>query len=142
MNTTRESASVAETLQVAAEFSTRLQPGTRVGLVGELGAGKTVFAKGIISSLCGIAVEDIPSPTFTLIEEYANRIYHVDLYRLNSQEEGRELAWDELLSPEAVTLVEWPEKIAGLLNSCDFLIAMERTGPEGRRIQITGKNAR
>ena len=139
MTKIHHSQSVLETLQLAREFSSRLKPGQRVGLIGELGAGKTVFAKGIISVLCGVPVEEIPSPTFTLIEEYPHSVYHVDLYRLNSSEETKELAWDELLSPQAITLIEWPEKIKELLDSCQFTVKFSREGLQARRIEMMGR---
>ena len=147
MTEIHHSYSVEETLQFARKFSRRLKPGQRVGLVGELGAGKTVFAKGMLSTLCGVPVEEIPSPTFTLIEEYPNSIYHVDLYRLDSIEDSKELAWDELLSSQAITLIEWPEKIKGLLDSCQFTVKLSREGvssPElggqARRIEMTERS--
>ncbi|MCE9625547.1 MAG: tRNA (adenosine(37)-N6)-threonylcarbamoyltransferase complex ATPase subunit type 1 TsaE, partial [Deltaproteobacteria bacterium] len=73
------SASVEETWRLAAKFAERLRAGGAVALEGDLGAGKTCFAKGVIAHLCGVDREEIPSPTFTLVEEYpgALPIYHV-----------------------------------------------------------------
>jgi tRNA threonylcarbamoyladenosine biosynthesis protein TsaE len=138
MNETFRSTSASETLRIAASFARSLKPGQCVALQGELGAGKTVFAKGVISALTKVPVEEIPSPTFTLIEEYSGigPIYHVDLYRMASPQEAKELAWDELFAPEAITLVEWPERVPDLIRACQFQVFFTKEEGASRQIEI------
>ncbi|HEX5033124.1 MAG TPA: tRNA (adenosine(37)-N6)-threonylcarbamoyltransferase complex ATPase subunit type 1 TsaE, partial [bacterium] len=78
------------TQELAARFAERLRDGGHVALEGDLGAGKTCFAKGVIAALTGVPPDEIPSPTFTLVEEYPGRlkVYHVDLYRMNHPAEA------------------------------------------------------
>ena len=127
-----------ETSALAIAMSRRLQAGQRIALCGPLGAGKTSFAKALISHLTGVAVEEIPSPTFTLVEEYmgAFPIYHVDLYRIDTPAEGRELPWDDLFSPDAVTIVEWPERLAGVLSHCQIEVHFSKED-NGDRVLCT-----
>ena len=81
-------------------------------LIGNLGAGKTTLAKGIVKGLGAASPEDVSSPTFTLIHEYgeAPKVYHIDLYRIDTARELESLGLDELLEQEAVVLVEWGER--------------------------------
>src|SRR5260221_70225 len=87
-------------------------------LIGNLGAGKTTLAKGIVKGLGAGAPEEVSSPTFTLIHEYgeagAPKVYHVDLYRLEHMREAARLGLEELLDQEAVTLIEWGERFPEL----------------------------
>jgi len=124
-----------ETLGLAREFATRLNPGDVVALIGDLGVGKTIFAKGIVAISTGLAEEEITSPTFTLVEEYPGKppIFHVDLYRLEKPSELDELPWDDLLAGEAITLIEWPEKFQNLLSYCNYQINISKKG-EGERV--------
>jgi len=139
------SKSVEETQALAATFSQRLVAGGCVALQGELGSGKTCFAKGLIAKLSGVPIEDIPSPTFTLVEEYPStkgRIYHVDLYRMKDATEAEDLAWDEMLAPGAVTLVEWPERLGKIMPYCQFRLIFSREGEQERRIELHEKESR
>jgi len=139
--TSRISQSIEETAELARQLGDRIRAGMRIGLCGPLGAGKTTFAKALISRLTGVAAEDIPSPTFTLVEEYQGNfpIYHVDLYRIETPEEGKELPWDDLFSPEALTLVEWPERLAGLLSHCQIEVHFSREDNGTRMLQMIEK---
>lgn len=138
---TWHSASVEETWSLAAKFAERLRGGGSVALEGDLGAGKTCFAKGVIAQLCGVDREEIPSPTFTLVEEYLGTppIYHVDLYRMDNPQAAEELAWDEILAPGSVALIEWPERSPRILPFCQFHLAFHHEGEQARRIQLTEK---
>lgn len=103
------SKSPEETFQIAANFAAKSPPGLVLGLVGDLGAGKTQFVKGFAAGL-GIS-ERVHSPTFTLVNEYrSGRVpcYHLDLYRLESPEQILAAGLESYFAPEnAITLIEW-----------------------------------
>jgi len=104
-----------ETMQLGQRLARLLGPGDVVCLTGELGAGKTHFAKGIARGLC--VREVVTSPTFTLIKEYEGRMpfYHMDVYRLEGPEELADLGYDEYFYGEGVTLIEWADRVADVL---------------------------
>jgi tRNA threonylcarbamoyladenosine biosynthesis protein TsaE len=106
----------SELRTLAARLSSTLKAGDVVTLRGELGAGKTAFARALINALSPEPV-DVPSPTFTLVQTYplpAFDLWHFDLYRLEGQrDEILELGWDD--ARRGVILVEWPERLGGLL---------------------------
>jgi tRNA threonylcarbamoyladenosine biosynthesis protein TsaE len=130
--------SVDETLQVAQTFSKNLKKGDVIGLQGDLGSGKTVFAKGVISQLTGVFQNSITSPTFTIIEEYLGDypVFHVDLYRLENEKEVMDLSWDEMFGPNAITLIEWPERSNWVLSHCKFCVKLVKKNHKTRKIQI------
>ena len=98
-----------ETRGLAKEFAKSLNLGTIVLLTGDLGAGKTVFAKGFAE---GLGVEDeVTSPTFTIMNIYDKKMNHFDLYRLESVEELLGIGAEEELYSDKISLVEWPEKV-------------------------------
>lgn len=105
-----------ETIELGRALARQLRPGAVVLLIGELGAGKTTLAKGIIEGLGAAAPEEVASPTFTLIHEYgeAPRVHHIDLYRIERASDALSLGLDDLLSSGAVLLVEWGEKFPEL----------------------------
>jgi len=105
-----------ETAEVAREFAANVHPGEVVGLVGELGAGKTRFVKGFAAAL-GYSGE-VTSPTFTLIHEYPGArvpLYHFDFYRLNHAAETKTLNLDDYFRPDSICIVEWADKFPELL---------------------------
>ena len=104
-----------ETRAVAQQLGALLQPGDVIVLAGEMGAGKTAFTKGVALAL-GID-EPVASPTFTIVREYVARIplVHVDVYRLDHVQELHDLGLDDLLGEEAVTVVEWGDKVSAAL---------------------------
>ena len=109
-------------------------------LEGNLGAGKTTLAKGIISGLGAAEPEDVTSPTFTLIHEYGEgRVCHIDLYRLDRAEQVATLGLDEILDRKAVVLIEWGERFPQLLPDSRIEIRIEPLNEESRRIEITGQ---
>lgn len=139
MNDLWLSHSVDETLKLAGLFASRLRQGGCVALQGDLGSGKTCFAKGVISALSGVEVGEIPSPTFTLVEEYRGdlAIYHVDLYRMRDAREAEDLAWDEILAPDAIALIEWPERLEKIIPYCQYRLSFSKEGEGLRRIALT-----
>jgi tRNA threonylcarbamoyladenosine biosynthesis protein TsaE len=104
-----------ETIALGETLARQLPPRSVVLLIGNLGAGKTTFAKGIVRGLGAAEVEEVSSPTFTLIHEYGEgRVFHIDLYRIDDARELRTLGLDELLDRDAVVLVEWGERFPHL----------------------------
>jgi len=121
-----------------------LAPMTRAGdflaLKGDLGAGKTTFARAFIRTAAGQAGMDVPSPTFTLIQNYPGKggypeILHVDLYRIERKEEIRELGLED--AGGAIVLLEWPERLGSALPK-DALVIVFDTGadPETRTVTL------
>jgi tRNA threonylcarbamoyladenosine biosynthesis protein TsaE len=109
-------------------------------LIGELGAGKTTLAKGIVEGRGVASGEDVSSPTFNLIHEYGQPvgIYHVDLYRLNTLDEARRLGLEELFEQPALVLLEWGERFPELLPDNRIEIRLSHKGEENRLVQISG----
>lgn len=107
--------STDETLELARAVGELLRPGDVVSLVGALGAGKTVFARGVARAL-GVT-ELVVSPTFTIVREYEGRVplVHVDVYRIDAVQELHDLGFEEVVRDDAVTIVEWGDMIDGLL---------------------------
>jgi tRNA threonylcarbamoyladenosine biosynthesis protein TsaE len=125
---TRTTSSEAETRALAASIAPALRVGDVVVLAGELGAGKTTFAKGLAAGL-GVT-ETVTSPTFTIVQQYEGRVplAHVDVYRLERLQELHDLGFDELLEG-SVVIVEWGDAIAPLLPR-DRLIVRITPAPD------------
>lgn len=118
----------ADTRRLGAALAKLLKPGDVIALHGGLGAGKTTLTRGLVQSLSG-PEEDVPSPTYTLVQQYdapAFTIWHFDLYRLESPEDLRELGWDETV--EGIAIVEWPDKAGGLLPDWRLDVMLEIGG--------------
>lgn len=117
-----------------------LQPGDMVGLVGDLGAGKTLFTQGVAVGL-GLGPDvRVTSPTFTLINEYRGgrlTIYHADLYRLERESELDDIGLDEICRRgDGVVLVEWSDRLPALPRD-HLLVSIAVAGPEERRVTVT-----
>lgn len=115
-----------------------LEPGDILALRGELGAGKTLFVRGLAQGL-GIPPQTrVTSPTFTIINEYCGRLrlFHLDLYRIGGPEELETLPWEESLFGSGVAAIEWPERIDPLLPTERIEIEIRITGDESREILI------
>jgi len=129
----------AATRRLAARIADLLQPGDLICLSGSLGAGKTVFARAVVTTLAatfGVAVDEVPSPTFTLVQLYDFddfTLYHFDLYRLEQAEEVYELGIEDALA-DGVSLIEWPDRMAVLLPPERLEIDLRQGPAEGARI--------
>ena len=134
---TRFLAAEADTLALGAVLARGLRPGMVIYLSGDLGAGKTTLARGVLRGL-GIT-ERVKSPTFTLLELYTISslyLYHFDFYRFNHSDEWADAGFREYFNRESVCLVEWPEKAGGQLPAPDVKIEMEVEG-SGRSVTIS-----
>lgn len=131
-------ASEEETIALGERLARRLPRKGVVLLIGELGAGKTTLAKGIVHGLGAADPEEVSSPTFTLVHEYGDgpKVYHVDLYRIGRVAELESLGLDELLDREAVVLVEWGERFPGLWPEDRIEIRLRRLADERREIRV------
>lgn len=133
--------SADETVAFGRTLAELLVPPKLVLLRGELGAGKTTLVKGIASAFEAAAEEDVTSPTFTLVHEYRGprtNVYHIDLYRIDTQRELDTLALDDLCAPDSILLIEWGEKFQRFLRERDLEIVLDRAGDNERRIRISG----
>jgi tRNA threonylcarbamoyladenosine biosynthesis protein TsaE len=131
----------AATEALGAAIALALKPGEAVCLFGPLGAGKTTLARGLIRALTS-PEEEVPSPTFTLVQFYQGHslaLAHFDLYRLERPEEAYEIGLDEALE-EGAALIEWPERLQGRLppDRLDIVLGHEA---EARRARLTGHGA-
>ncbi len=125
-----------ETISLGEQLAAELPSKAVVLLIGNLGAGKTTLAKGIVRGLGAAASDDVSSPTFTLIHEYGDRVYHIDLYRLDTDAQVLTLGLDEIFDREAVVLIEWGERFPALMPAERVEIRLEAAGDEGRRIEV------
>jgi len=129
----------AETFELGTKLARSLAPPRTVALAGELGCGKTVFAKGFAAAL-GIAPDDVTSPTFTLVREHhgSATLHHVDAYRLSGEAEFSALGGDELVGGSDFVVIEWAERVAGVLPSDCVWVHFEHAGGDCRRIAVSG----
>ena len=117
-----------DTLGLGEELGKLLRPGDVVALFGDLGAGKTTLTKGIAAGM-GVAA-DVHSPTFTLIHEHPGRVplYHVDLYRLEREEEVADIGIEEYVHGDGVTVIEWADRMRSLLPEDRLDVTMRIVG--------------
>jgi tRNA threonylcarbamoyladenosine biosynthesis protein TsaE len=132
----------AATISLAARIAALAQAGDVIALEGDLGAGKTVFARAFIRALGG--EEEVPSPTFTLVQTYPLTpvaVWHFDLYRLHSPEEAWELAIEDAFAI-GISLIEWPRRLGPLLPERRLEVALDFADrPEARRARLTAGSA-
>lgn len=127
------SASAEETLRWAEEYAKSLRAGDVVLLDGEMGAGKTVIARGIARGL-GVKA-DVTSPTYAYINSYEDRLFHFDCYRICSERQAFELGFADYFEAGGICLVEWSENIAGLLPERCKKIEIFKRGEREREIR-------
>ena len=129
------------TFLLAEQTGKLLEPGDVLALRGELGAGKTLYARGVACGLGIPANVPVTSPTFTIINEYAGRLYlyHIDLYRLTGPDDLETLPWQEALFGNGACVIEWPERLGKFLPTERWEIRFRVTGEESRRIAISAR---
>ena len=137
----KTSTSPDETFSLGKEMGEKAEAGDVILLKGDLGTGKTVFAKGFAEGL-GIPGNEVASPTFTILQEYHQGrllLYHFDVYRIEEPEEMEETGFFDLIGGDGVTLIEWPEKIEALLSGRFTEVVLEKqpeNGADFRQITI------
>lgn len=132
--------SAEETRALGRELARSLPRRGLVLLIGDLGAGKTTLAQGIVEGLGAAREDDVSSPTYTLVHEYGDpvRVYHIDLYRLDSVEQVRGVGYEEILERDALVLVEWGERFPQLFPDKRVEIRLQAADVETREISIAG----
>jgi tRNA threonylcarbamoyladenosine biosynthesis protein TsaE len=135
--------SADETIELGAKLAPMLRGARIVLLHGDMGAGKTTIVKGIAEAFQAAEEEDVTSPTFTLVHEYRGperTLYHIDLYRIDTEKELSTLGLDDLINEEGnILLIEWGEKFERLVKLRDIEIRLERAGENGRDIIVTDR---
>jgi tRNA threonylcarbamoyladenosine biosynthesis protein TsaE len=134
---TFETASEEETIAVGRTIGRMLRRPVAVLLTGKLGAGKTTLAKGIVDGLGAAQPEEVSSPTFTLIHEYRDGVYHIDLYRLETDREVATIGLEELFDRDAIVLIEWGERFRHLIPEPRIEIRIEAQG-DRRELRLFG----
>jgi tRNA threonylcarbamoyladenosine biosynthesis protein TsaE len=136
----------ADTVEVGRKLAHLLKPPQLLLLRGELGTGKTTLVKGIAQALDAAEPDEVTSPTFTLLHEYEGtregkpiKLYHIDVYRLEGERQLETLGLDELLTPDALVLVEWGDKFKSIKKRSTGEIVITSEGGDARKISVTLK---
>ncbi len=145
MTTETVTHSAEETIAYGRKLAAEMAPPLIVLLRGDLGSGKTTLVKGIAEGFEAAHAEDVTSPTFTLVHEYRGpraTLYHIDLYRIDTERDLETLGLDDLLAPNCILLIEWGEKFSRLQRDKNMEITLERLednpgGGSARRIERT-----
>jgi tRNA threonylcarbamoyladenosine biosynthesis protein TsaE len=137
----------ADTIEVGRKLARLLKPPQLLLLRGDLGTGKTTLVKGIAEALDAAEADEVTSPTFTLLHEYDGtqdgrpvKLYHLDVYRLEGERQLETLGLDELLTLDALMLVEWGDKFKSIRKRATGEIAIVSTGGDARKITVTLKD--
>ena len=131
--------SPAETLDLGYKFGKKLKPGVVVALTGELGAGKTVFTKGIAKALGVKDYEYVNSPSFVIVKEYGSKkmpLYHFDLYRLKSGSDLDTVGYEEYFYSKGVSVVEWADRAMNVLPEKYIRVKFKHLGKNKREITL------
>jgi tRNA threonylcarbamoyladenosine biosynthesis protein TsaE len=131
--------SAAETIEAGIKIANLLAAPSVVVLTGDLGAGKTTLVKGIAEGFQAAEEEDVTSPTFTLVHEYRGpsvNLFHIDLYRIDSDRELLTLGLDDLIDLRSILLIEWGEKFERFRRERDVEITIRRVGEHEREINV------
>jgi tRNA threonylcarbamoyladenosine biosynthesis protein TsaE len=136
----------ADTVEVGRKLVKLLKPPQLLLMTGDLGTGKTTLVKGIAQALEAAEPDEVTSPTFTLLHEYEGvregkpvKLYHLDVYRLEGERQLETLGLDDLLTDDALVLVEWGEKFRSLVKRATGGIVIESKGGDARKITVTLK---
>lgn len=137
----------SDTIDVGRKLASLLAPPQLLVLRGDLGTGKTTLVKGIAQALDAADADEVTSPTFTLIHEYEGtregkpiKLFHLDVYRLEGERQLESLGLDDLLTEDAIVLVEWGEKFKSIRKKATGEIVIAATGGDGRSITVTLKD--
>jgi tRNA threonylcarbamoyladenosine biosynthesis protein TsaE len=137
----------AESIEAGRKLAALLAPPQLLILRGDLGAGKTTLVKGIAQALDAADPDEVTSPTFTLLHEYRGaregqpvKLFHLDVYRLDGERQLETLGLDELLTPDALVLIEWGEKFKSIKKRSTGEIVITSTGGDARKITVTLKD--
>ena len=136
----------ADTVAVGRKLVDLLKPPQLLLLRGELGTGKTTLVKGVAQALDAAEPDEVTSPTFTLLHEYDGvrkgkpvKLYHLDVYRLEGERQLETLGLDDLLTPDALVLVEWGDKFKSIRKRATGEIVITTEGGDSRKITVTLK---
>ena len=136
----------ADTIEVGRKLVRMLKPPQLLLLRGELGTGKTTLVKGIAQALDAAEPDEVTSPTFTLLHEYDGtrdgkpvKLFHLDVYRLEGERQLETLGLEELLTPDALVLIEWGEKFKSIRKRATGEIVITSEGGDARKITVTLK---
>ena len=139
----------ADTVEVGRKLAALLKPPQLLLLQGELGTGKTTLVKGIAQALDAAEPDEVTSPTFTLVHEYDGthdgkpiKLFHIDVYRLEAERQLETLGLEELLTPDALVLVEWGDKFKSIRKRATGEISISSEGGDARKITVTLKDER
>lgn len=126
-------------MRFAGEFAKKLMPGSVVALEGELGAGKTVFVKGIARQLK--IQDEITSPTFNIVKEYEGtlKLYHFDVYRIADPDELYEIGFEDYLNSNGILIIEWASNVLEVLPEDIIEVKITGSGYLPRKITVTGE---
>jgi len=131
--------SVKGTMELAASLAAELRPGDVVALEGDLGAGKTQFVRGLVQGLGG-ASRAVSSPTFVLLNIYDTpkmKVYHLDAYRIGGEDDLEAIGFSELLEQDGLVVIEWWQRVAGLVPQHKWLVQITAISPRVRNIAIS-----
>jgi tRNA threonylcarbamoyladenosine biosynthesis protein TsaE len=138
----------ADTIEVGRKLAGLLKPPQLILLHGELGTGKTTLVKGIAQALDAADPDEVTSPTFTLVHEYEGtrdgspvKLFHLDVYRLEGERQLESLGLDDLLTQDALVMVEWGEKFKSIVKRATGEITITSEGGDARKIRVLLKDA-
>jgi tRNA threonylcarbamoyladenosine biosynthesis protein TsaE len=144
VSVTRQSSSVEQTEAIASELAGELRGGDCVALIGQLGAGKTQFVRGLVRGLNG-PIHQVSSPTFVLLHVYPGgrlTVYHLDAYRLAGSQDLEAIGFTELLEQGGIAVVEWADRVSELLPRKRIEINIDLRGPTQREIRLVRRDGK
>lgn len=143
LSVTLESRSPEDTFALGVALGAALTPRDFVGLAGQLGAGKTLFSRGVAQG-AGVPLDDVSSPTYAIVQSYRGRLllHHADLYRLSSDDELYATGYYELLEGDGAALVEWVDQVPGAAPDDALHVRLVVVEPEARRLHVTARGPR